>query len=280
MMANARLEKIRHFAKTMRRHILEVSFSCNKSVHIGGALSMTDILATLYADILRFDVSNPNWEYRDRFILSKGHGALSYYAALLTSGFIQPDTYATFQQNLSDLTTHPVMNMDLGIESSNGSLGQGLSMGVGLALAAKARDQAHHVYVMVGDGECNEGSIWEAAMSAANFKLDRLTVILDKNNFQNDGASTEVMEPGDFAAKWSAFGWRVFAVDGHDVGQIHEALIAPTESGRPKMLLAETIKGKGCSFMENRAEWHHNRLTKSQFELALSELESGKVREA
>lgn len=272
-MSSLDLRKIQTFAKSMRRKILDVSYSCNKSVHIGGALSMTDVLATLYSDVLRLDPKNPHMEQRDRFILSKGHGALGYYAALFESGFVNEALYATFQSNQSDLTTHPVMNMDLGIESSNGSLGQGLSMGVGLAIAAKARGFDHKVYVILGDGECNEGAVWEAAMSAANFKLDNLIAVVDKNHFQNDGASSAVMEPGDFTKKWSAFGWNAISVDGHDIGQIHSALTAQNVDGQPKVLIATTVKGKGCSFMENKAEWHHNRLTKAQYDVAILELE-------
>lgn len=265
--------KIQSFAKTMRRKILDVSFSCNKSVHIGGALSMADVLATLYSDVLNCDPQDPQSDLRDRFILSKGHGALSYYAALLVRGFITDEVFGSFQSNGSDLTTHPVMNMSLGIESSNGSLGQGLSMAVGLALAAKARDQAHKVYVVVGDGECNEGAIWEAAMSASHFKLDNLIVVIDKNSFQNDGASSDVMEPGDFAQKWAAFGWNSIPVDGHDIMEIHSALTEQDVAGRPKVLIAKTVKGKGCSYMEGKAEWHHNRLTKAQYDIAVQELE-------
>ena len=267
------VEKVQAIAKAMRRKILDVSYSCTKAVHIGGALSMTDILATLYSSVLKFDIKNPNLEDRDRFILSKGHGALGYYAALLYAGFISEEVFATFQSNDSDLTTHPVMNMALGIESSNGSLGQGLSMGVGLAVAAKQRKRNHKIYVMLGDGECNEGAIWEAAMSASNFKLDNLIAVVDYNGFQNDGASASVMEMGDIAKKWDSFGWNAIPVDGHDIAQVYSALTSQNVSGKPKMLIAKTIKGRGCLFMENKAEWHHNRLTKSQYELALQELE-------
>jgi transketolase len=235
---------------------------------------MVEILATLYSDILRLDPRNPEWEERDRFILSKGHGALSYYSALLLRGFISEEIFATFQSNESDLTTHPVHKMSIGVESSNGSLGQGLSMGVGVAIAGQARSQNYKVYVMLGDGECNEGSVWEAAMSAANFKLDNLIAIVDKNDFQNDGASATVMEPGDLVKKWNSFGWNAISVDGHDIATISRALTSHDTNGTPKVLIAKTVKGKGFSFMENKAEWHHNRLTKSQYDMAIKELES------
>jgi len=234
---------------------------------------MVDILATLYCEILRLNPENPDWEERDRFILSKGHGALSYYSALMLRGFISEETFATFQLDASDLTTHPVLNMTMGIESSNGSLGQGLSLGVGVAIAGQLRSKSYKVYVMLGDGECNEGSVWEAAMSAANFKLDNLIAIVDKNDFQNDGSSSEVMNPGDFVKKWNSFGWNAILVDGHDIFSVHSALSSQDIEGKPKVLIAKTIKGKGCSFMENKAEWHHNRLTKAQYEMAIQELD-------
>jgi transketolase len=267
------VKQIQQVAKTIRRKILDISYTCNKSVHIGGALSMVDILATLYCGILKLDSKNPYFVDRDRFILSKGHGALSYYAVLLASGFITEEIFSTFQSNGSDLTAHPVMNMPLGIESSNGSLGQGLSLGVGLAIAAKARNQKHKVYVMLGDGECNEGAVWEAAMSAPNFNLNNLVAIVDKNDFQNDGAASYVMAPGDFVEKWRSFGWNAIPVDGHDVAALLESFQQENIPGKPKVLIAKTTKGKGFSFMEHKAEWHHNRLTKSQYDLAVLELE-------
>lgn len=271
-MTNEKIVKITAFARAMRRKIVDASFRCQKSVHIGGALSMADILATLYAEVLRVDPKNPHLAERDRFILSKGHGALSYYAALHVLGFINEETFFAFQSNKADLTTHPVMNLDLGIESSNGSLGQGLSMGVGIALAAKARCHDHKVYVVLGDGECNEGSVWEAAMLAPHLKLDNLIVVIDKNGFQNDGASVDVLNAGDFVAKWSSFGWNATAVDGHAVKALYEAFTESIVEGQPKILIASTVKGKGVSFMENKADWHHNRLTKAQYDLASQEL--------
>jgi len=268
------LDETMAYAREMRKKILDVSYSCGKSVHIGGALSMVDILATLYSAVLRLDSENPKWAERDRFILSKGHGALAYYSALLLRGYISEDVFASFQSNGSDLTTHPVLNMPMGIESSNGSLGQGLSMAVGIAISGKARSQDYKVYVMLGDGECNEGSVWEAAMSAANFELDNLIAIVDKNNFQNDGSVATVMEPGDFLKKWDSFGWNAISVDGHDVAAVHCALTSKNIIAKPKVVIANTVKGKGCWFMENKAEWHHNRLTKSQYEMALEQLNS------
>ena len=161
------VQNVKDMAKKMRRKILDVTYSCNSSAHIGGALSMVDIMATLYSSVLKYDTKNPAWEDRDRFILSKGHGALGYYSALLEAGIISEDIYSTFQTNESDLTAHPVMNIPLGIESSNGSLGHGLSLGIGIALAAKKKNKKYKIYVFLGNGECNEGSVWEAIMSAS-----------------------------------------------------------------------------------------------------------------
>jgi len=263
---------IREMSRRMRLKILEVSHVCNQSAHLGGGLSMVELMATLYGSVLRFDVADPRWEGRDRFILSKGHGVLGYFAALWAAGIISEEELATYKHNESHLIAHPVMNLDLGIESSNGSLGQGLSMGVGLALAARKRQRDHRIFVYLGDGECNEGSVWEAAMSASHYRLDNLTAILDHNGLQSDGASQSVMEPGDFSEKWRSFGWHAVTVDGHDVEAIHQAFSVPHEDGKPKVLVARTVKGKGVPFMENNNEWHHNRLSKAAYDRALQEM--------
>ncbi len=266
------VQKIEDIAKKMRRKILDVSHSCNVGVHIGGGLSIVDITATLYGAVLRYDKKNPAWEDRDRFILSKGHGAIGYYSALLAAGIISEEIFVTFQTNQSDLTAHPVMNIPLGIESSNGSLGQGLSMGVGLALAAKKKSKKHSIYVLLGNGECNEGSVWEAIMSAAHFKLDNLIAIVDNNGFQNDGSSETIMDCGGFVDKWKSFGWNVCSVNGHDISELYMAFVEGNIQNKPKAIIAHTIKGKGVSFMENSNEWHHNRLTKLNYDRALQEM--------
>ena len=260
-------------AKAMRRKILEISHTCNLSTHLGGGLSMVELMAVLYGHVLRFERSNPRWEGRDRFILSKGHGVLGYFSALLAAGLIDEATYKTFQTNGSDLIAHPVMNLDLGIESSNGSLGQGLSMGVGIALAAKKRKSDFRVYIYMGDGECNEGAVWEATMSAAQLQLDNLTAIIDYNKLQSDGDARAIIDLADLAGKYRLFGWDVHEIDGHDINQIMAAFDAPREAGKPRVLVAHTVKGKGITFMENNNEWHHNRLTKANYELALAELD-------
>jgi transketolase len=269
------LAEIQDMAKTMRHKILEISHTCHLSAHLGGGLSMVDIMAVLYGRVLRYKPENPRWDNRDRFILSKGHGVLGYFSALLASGLIGEETYKTFQTNESDLIAHPVMNLDIGIESSNGSLGQGLSMGVGIALAAKKKQCDFNVYVYMGDGECNEGSVWEAVMSAAQLGLDNLTAIVDYNKLQSDGDARLIIDLADLAGKFKSFEWDVQEINGHDIEQIVGAFETPREHGRPRVLVAHTIKGKGVSFMENNNEWHHNRLTKVNYDLALAELGVG-----
>jgi transketolase len=263
---------IERMASFMRRKILDVSHHCNLSTHLGGGLSMVEIMATLYARVLRYDPADPRWPGRDRFILSKGHGVLGYFPALLAAGIIDEAVFNAFQTNGSDLIAHPVMNLDLGIESSNGSLGQGLSMAIGIALAARKKQQPFRTYVLLGDGECNEGSVWEAVMSAAQLKLDNLVIAIDYNKLQSDGDARQIVDLADLAGKFRSFGWDVYDVDGHDVAQLVAAFEAPPAPGKPRVVVAHTVKGKGISFMENNNEWHHNRLTKASYELALSEL--------
>ena len=271
---NKEVDDISIAAKFMRRKILEVSHKCNLSTHLGGGLSIVDIVATLYTSILLYKHSDPRWDLRDKFILSKGHGVLGFFSGLLVARIISEEIFFTFQTNGSDLIAHPVMNLDLGIESSNGSLGQGLSMGVGLAIAAKKKKLNNKVYVLLGDGECNEGSIWEAAMSAHQFGLDNLIVIVDKNNFQSDGECMSVMNSISLAEKWRSFGWNTCEVDGHNITELLKVFREPSKSKMPMAIIANTIKGKGVSFMEGNNDWHHNRLTKNQYDLALLEMDS------
>jgi transketolase len=267
------IDKIKNIALDMRKKILEISLSCNNSAHLGGGLSLVEILATLYGCIMNYDLNNHNWDQRDRFILSKGHGVLPYFTVLSICGFISQEKLRTFKTNESDLIAHPVMNMSLGMESSNGSLGHGLSMGVGIAIASKKKLRSNKVYVVIGDGECNEGSVWEAAMSAAHFKLDNLIVVLDYNKLQSDGTSESIMDTGNLSYKWASFGWDVYTVDGHNVKELFTILKMDNINSKPKILIAKTIKGKGISFMENNNAWHHNRLTQSFYNQAIKELQ-------
>jgi len=256
----------------MRQHVLDMSLSAGANgSHLGGGLSIIEITATLYGAIMNYDCHNPLWPSRDRFILSKGHGCLGYYAALAEAGFLSRDDLLTFEQSGSILAGHPVMNRDRGIEFSNGSLGMGLSLGIGVAVAGRRRNLGYRVYVLMGDGECNEGSVWEAAMAAAHFRLDNVVAILDRNEYQQTGSGEQIMSVGNMAAKWGSFGWATVDIDGHDIGQIHDAL-RQTVSGKPLAVVAHTIKGKGFSFFENNNEWHHKILTQSQYQLAIAEL--------
>ncbi len=266
-------QKIRAFALRMRRMIIEMSHQCNMSAHLGGGLSMVEINAILFGAIMRLDPKNPRWTDRDRYILSKGHGVLGYFSALHAVGFISAEKLKTFLQNESDLIAHPVMNMEFGIESSNGSLGHGLSMAVGVALAAKRHRQAYHIYVLLGDGECNEGAVWEAMMLAAQYQLDNLTAIVDMNGYQSDGKTEHVINLKNMADRSRQFGWNVQEVDGHDIDNLYQAFCSCTLADQPHVVIARTVKGKGISFMENNNDWHHARLTKNWYEQAVMELD-------
>ena len=265
------IKNISFFSKKIRSKILDISLEAGaSSSHFGGSLSTVDLLSVLYKKILNFDCKNPLWEKRDRFILSKGHACLGFYAILNDLGFITNEELSLFEKNDSFLLGHPVLNKDKGIEFSNGSLGMGLSLGVGVAISLKKKNSKSNVYVLIGDGECNEGSIWEAAMSASHFNLYNLTAILDNNNLQQTGSNNEIMSTKSLNLKWSSFGWEVINIDGHNVKEIYEAYKAETK--KPKLILAKTIKGKGFSFSENNNDWHHKILTKKQYEEAKKEI--------
>lgn len=260
-------------ARRMRQRILDMSLRCEGPTHLGGGLSIVEIMACLYGRVMRFRPAEPTWPDRDRFILSKGHGVLGLYTALAEAGIIDEETFRTFKVDDSALIAHPVMNLELGIESSNGSLGQGLSLAVGLAWAARRKGKTHTMYVLLGDGECNEGSVWEAAMSASQFGLDNIVAVVDNNGFQSDGSTEDIITSTTLAEKWRGFGWFVREVDGHDVRALLEALMSERTDGVPMCIVAKTVKGKGIDFMENNNEWHHNRLTQASYEKAIESLE-------
>jgi len=269
------IQKIKDLAIKIRKNILTMSLSAGaSSSHFGGSLSTVEILATLYNNVLNFKASEPLWEDRDRFILSKGHACLGYYSVLCEKGYFKKEDLNLFEKNDSYLLGHPVINKSKGIEFSNGSLGMGLSLGVGVALAAKKKKKNFKVFVLIGDGECNEGSVWEASMSAAHFKLDNLTTILDNNNLQQTGTNKEIMSSENLAEKWRSFNWDVKEIDGHNISQILAAL--SHVSKKPKLILAKTIKGKGFSFAENNNDWHHKIMSKNQYDAALKELSESK----
>ena len=270
---NEIVKKIENFALAVRKNILEMAvLAGSNSSHFGGALSITEIISTLFAYQMKIDKKNPRWDDRDRFILSKGHACLAYYAALCEIGYISKEELKTFEKNDTNLLGHPVINRNLGIDFSNGSLGMGLSLGIGVAISSKKRNKNFSVYVIVGDGECNEGSIWEAAMAAPNFKLDNLYVIIDKNNFQQTGSNKEIMNVSNLKDKWSSFGWHTVEIDGHNIENLFKFFNDSKEISKPKAIIANTIKGKGFSFSENNNEWHHSVLSKSFYEKAIKEL--------
>jgi transketolase len=262
--------------KSVRKKILDLSLNCDGPVHLGGGLSMVELIVVLYAKILNYKPELPSWKNRDRFILSKGHGVLGFFPVLAEFEIISEDQLKTFKTNGSDLIAHPIQNLPLGIESSNGSLGHGLSFGVGMSLAARINEFNYKTFVLMGDGECNEGSVWEAAMCASHYALNSLTAIIDFNGLQSDGLSSEIVNSDDLADRWRSFGWEVIEIDGHSITQILQAFESKLSTEKPTAIIAKTVKGKGISFMENNNEWHHNRLTQSKYNQAMLELESSK----
>ena len=268
-----KIKIIEDFALNIRKNILEMALAAGaSSSHFGGALSITEIISVLFADQMKIKKDNPKHESRDRFILSKGHACLAYYAALSEVGYISKEELKTFEKDDSNLLGHPVINRDIGIDFSNGSLGMGLALGIGVALALKKRKKDINVYVVLGDGECNEGSVWEAAMAAPNFKLNNLYAIVDKNNFQQTGSNKDIMDNPNLKEKWSSFGWNTKEVDGHNINELLSFFEEGRTIDKPKALIANTIKGKGFSFSENNNDWHHSVLTKSLYEKGLQEL--------
>ena len=264
-------DELRGIANKLRRRTIDMLWHAQAG-HPGGSLSAAEILTVLYFDVMRLDPSRPDWGDRDRFVLSKGHAAPIYYAALQERGYFAEDVLTTYDELDSCLQAHPAMGGP-GIDMSSGSLGQGLSMAIGMALGARLLKKDLRVYALLGDGEIQEGQIWEAAMSAPKFKLDNLLAILDLNRIQLLGPVDEVMPIEPVAAKWQAFNWHVLEVDGHDVGRLRAACAqAAAHTGGPTIILAHTIKGKGVSFMENTHEWHSAPVTDDVRERALAEL--------
>ena len=265
--------KSEEWARDIRREIIEASHDVGRlGVHIGSALSAADILAVLYADVMKYDVKNPQLEEKDYFVLSKGHAYIGYYAALAKAGFFSnQDIKEQFMTDGGWLPVHPVKNLEKGIEFSGGSLGTGLPFAVGKAYALKLKGKTNRVYSLVGDGECDEGSIWEAFMSAANLGLDNMTVIVDKNGMQQDGPTDEVLSI-DIEAMVKACKWNVIAVNGHSHQELLDAFSMAFSNGKPKCIIANTVKGKGVSFMENDNSWHHASMNEKQYNQAMEEL--------
>ncbi len=261
------------FAKSIRLKALEMT-SLGKSSHIGAILSMTDIVAVLYGKVLDIDPNDPNKPDRDRFILSKGHAGAGVYAALGLRGFFSEDVLKTHYQDGSILSGHVSHKGIPGVEFSTGSLGHGLPVATGMALAAKRKGKTHRVFTILGDGECDEGSIWEAALNACHHGLDNLTVIIDWNKIQSLTWCEETLKLEPFADKWRSFGWEVREVDGHNHGELIDALESlPWTQGKPSVLLAHTVKGRGVSFMENQVLWHYRTAQGDEYTAAKKELE-------
>jgi transketolase len=264
----------KEFAKRIRIHALKMT-NRGGSSHIGAALSISDILAVLYGEILRVDPQNHRAPDRDRFILSKGHAGVAVYAALAETGFFSIERLNTHYQNGSDLCGHVSHRNLPGVELSTGSLGHGLNVGVGMALGAKMDNRSHGIFVLLSDGECDEGSNWEAILFAAHHRLDNLTAIVDYNKIQSLATVAETLSLEPFAEKWRCFGWTVREADGHNHEQLRDTLKhIPAEFGKPTVIIAHTTKGKGVSFMENSVLWHYRCAKGEEFELALKELEA------
>ena len=259
-------------AKQLRRHVIKMIATAG-SGHPGGSLSAADIVTALYFNVMRHNPEDPQWLARDRFVLSKGHAAPILYAALAECGYFPVEELSTLRKLGSRLQGHTDRALTPGVEMSAGSLGQGLSFGIGIALAGRLDKRDYRVYVLLGDGECEEGQIWEAAMLAPHFQIDNLTAIVDHNGIQLDGRCCDIMGIEPLADKWRAFNWHVIEVDGHDIKQVLQALKKAGEiKGKPTVIIAHTVKGKGVSFMENNVAFHGKAPNQEQTEQALKEL--------
>ena len=266
------IQELKSIATTLRKDIIKM-LTESASGHPGGSLSAVEILTALYFSEMKVNTKNPRWEDRDRFVLCKGHAAPVLYATLAEKGFFEKSHLMTLRKINSILQGHPNMNDTPGVDMSTGSLGQGLSVANGMALAAKLDNKDYRVFALLGDGELEEGQVWEAAMTSAHYKLDNVTAFLDHNGLQIDGHCREVMNVEPVDEKFRAFGWHVIVIDGHNFEQIFNAIDeAKATKGKPTMIIANTVKGKGVSFMENQVGWHGTAPNKEQCDKALAEL--------
>ncbi|MDW7659582.1 MAG: transketolase [Bacillota bacterium] len=271
---SAAADRLARKANQIRQDLLNMIYAA-KTGHTGSSLSCADIMTVLFYDVLRLDPKRPDWPDRDRFILSKGHAVEGYYCILADLGFFPKEELKTFSRFGSRLIGHP-NNKVPGVEMNTGALGHGLSISVGMAIAARKLQKDYRVYTLMGDGEQAEGSVWEAAMAAAHYKLDNLVAILDRNRLQISGCTEDVMSLEPLDEKWRSFGWSVVPVDGHDHTALSRVLhSAPAQAGKPTLILARTVKGRGVSFMENVAHWHHGVPTEEQMLTALTETGGG-----
>lgn len=275
MIDKSKLDALRTKSLELRREIVTMVYRAN-SGHVGGSLGAADLVVALYYHIMQHQPQHPDWADRDRFILSKGHCTPVIYAALADCGYFPKEDLKTFRRIGSHLQGHPYQPKTPGIDASTGTLGLGISTGVGMALGAKLKKQNHYYYILCGDGEIQEGQVWEAAMFANKYKLDNIIAFVDRNYLQTDGNSEDVMPLDPLKPKWESFGWRVYEIDGNDFAQIIDTVeIAKTEKNRPTMIIAKTVKGKGVSFMENVTSWHGTPPGKEDFERAIKELTYG-----
>ncbi|MCI0721922.1 MAG: transketolase [Acidobacteria bacterium] len=275
MLDEKTIQFLRNKAFEVRREILEMVYRAN-SGHVGGSLGAADLVVTLYYHIMRHDPKNPKWPERDRFILSKGHCTPVIYAVLADCGYFPKEDLNHFRRPGSHLQGHPYEPKTPGIDASTGTLGLGLSTACGMALAAKVKGQRHYYYVLCGDGELQEGQIWEAAMFGNKYRLDNVIAFVDRNYLQTDGNTEDVMPLDPLVAKWQAFGWHSCEINGHSFEEIAQAVAeAKGRQGKPTMIVARTVKGKGVPFMENDAVWHGTPPNNEQFELAMKELTLG-----
>jgi transketolase len=267
------IDEMKAVAKRIRRDIITMIGTAG-SGHPGGSLSAVEILTALYFKVLRHNPADPQWAERDRFILSKGHAAPVLYATLAASGYLPQEELCTLRKIDSRLQGHPDCELTPGVEMSAGALGQGLSFGIGVTLAGRLNKQDYLTYVLLGDGECDEGQVWEAAMAAAHFKLDKLVAIVDNNGIQLDGWNKNIMNLEPLNKKWESFGWQAIEADGHDLSSLIGAFEqAQTVSGQPALIIAHTVKGKGVSFMENNPDFHGKAPNADEMKIALKELE-------
>lgn len=275
-LAQDEVKRLREIARELRRDIVTMVYTAG-SGHCGGSMSATEVISSLYfGGVLRYDAKNPKWPERDRFVLSKGHATPILYSTLSHAGFFPHEDLLTFRKIDSHLQGHGHMRYTPGVEMTTGSLGQGFGAAIGMALGMRLDNSPGHVYVMIGDGEADEGAIWEGGMAAPHYKVDNLTCILDRNGIQMDGWTEQVMAHRDLKAKWAAFGWHVIEIDGHRFAEILPAL-RHRETGKPVMIIAKTVKGKGVSFMENNPAFHGKPPTKEQLEKALVEIDAGSI---
>ena len=272
---DAIIDRMYLFNKEIHKLGLDMAFDAGrKGSHIGGSFSCMEIFSVLYAGVLKYDVSNPNWDERDRFIPSKTHCILANFASLVEAGFIQREDAFSFHKDSGLLAGHP-RNLDIGLEFSGGSLGMGISVGIGMALNAKRYDKKYHVYVLLGDGECNEGSVWEAFMSAAQYKLDNITAIIDYNNMQFDGPNDNIMSISNMKERMESFGWNSIDVNGHSIEEVYEACCIRKEN-HPVAIIAHTKKANGIPSLENKPESHHASIMVEEYEKLKKEIAEGK----